>query len=419
MRLALASLCLAVAVTACAPPCKQIKARKRALNKLKADTKRPHAQVVVPFAELNRLLQQALTPLPSLELKPELALLSSLVGITVETRSVTVIPARDGHVGLRVSLGFAGERAPVTAMTIDAEVKPTIVRQGKRVSLAIGFGADTLRQLRPRFAPNISRLVAAYLERLPGGLVKRLPGPVRRLAASKLLSFFSEQGFALIRSQLLDRIGQLSRTLIVLPELPIARVHAHSVDYPQPALRLDVFTSLPVTRGLGPEPRTQRVKGSARVRVANSALAQITNWAIASGRLPGKYGDDLKPQREGRYQPRLQWRHGHKRPLAVHVFKESGECSYVRAGLVPILELEKGEFVASYSDREYEVVKGNLLIKLGLWLKRWLAWWSYKSKKVAAKANLSIGGKAVRGRVTRMHLRGNELSADISLRIGR
>lgn len=420
VRVMLASLGVAVAVAACAPPCKQIKARRLALHNIKADTKRPHAQVIIPFARLNGLLAQALRPLPSLELNPQLALVSAMVGITVETRSVRVIAARPGYVGVRVGLGFAGEASPLTSITVDVEVKPAIVRRGRRVQLAIGFGADTLRDVKPRFDPKLVSRLAAYLEnRLPGGLGHRLPGPMRRLAAAKLLTFLSEQGFALIRSQLLDRIGQLSRTLIDLPELPITRVQASSVDYPQKALRLDVFTSLPVSRGLGQPSHSDAIKGSARLRVALPAVAQITNWAIESGRLPGRYGDDLKPKRDGAYTPRLQWRSGHKRPLVVHVFRESGECSYVRAGLKPLVKLENGRFVASYTDRQYEVVKGNLLIKLGLWLKRWLAWWSYKSKKVAAKASVSVGGKAVRGEVTRLRLRGNQVSADIALRIGR
>jgi len=409
----------ALLASACGPPCQSIVAKRASLKRPKPDTTRPHAQLIVPFDKLNVLLTRGLQPVPSLKLNPAVSLLGMLTGITLEARSIRVVPARKGYVGIQVHLAFAGDASPVTSMTVDIEVKPTIVRDKHRVQLALGFGADTLRQVRPRFAKGVrARVTSAIERRLPSVMRNRVPKIVLVAAAGKVLAFLSQQGFALIRSQLLDRVGQLTRTLVSLPELPITEVRTSSVNYPTPSLRFDIYTSLPVVRGLDTGKRSKPVRGTLRVRVANSTIAQAANWALETGRLPKRYGDNLQPDKEGQFRPVLQWRTGNNRPLAVHVFRTKGECMYVRAGVQPTLKLQKGEFVASYEDRKYEQVEGNLLVKFGVWLKRWLAWFGYKSKKVAAKTAVTVGGKKVQAQVTGARLGDNELRVDVALTFG-
>lgn len=400
--------------TACGPPCKQIAARKTVLQQVAPDQSRPHVQLIIPMDRLNRLLAQNLSPVPPpVELQPALTALAMTTGITVEARRVRVVPARAGYVGFQIELGLTG--SPVTSMTVDAEVKPAIVHGKYGPQLTIGFGADTVRQVRPQLAPRIiDELTDVLARRLPKAVTSRVPRLVLREAARRLVPYLSEQGFALLRSQLFDRLGQLTRIHIDLPDAPFARVQSATINHPERALRIDLFTSLPVEQGLAPERAPGKVRGTARLRVANATITAAANWAIATGRLPQRYGSDLKPSPTGEYVPVLQWRTG-ARPLAVHVFRTSGSCSYVRAAVKPTLRLEGERVVAGYDDREYEQVEGPALLKLGVWLKKWLEWFGYKSRKVAASASLEIGGRRIDGRVVRLKLGPRELGIDVEL----
>lgn len=410
----------AVVAAGCRVKCRtlpdaQAAVRARALPPASGD--RPHAQLRLPHHRVNALLADVVADDPPAVTMPNPLRLIPLGELRVVARRVELGAAGPDRIGFTVVLALEHDRRVLTTMELDIEGRPELVRGDSGAAIEIAFDGDSVRAVRPRLgADAIAKLAVVLPQHLPESLRDRIPGPLLATAAGQLISYVAEESFPLVRRTLLARLGEVTRSRVSLPELPIERIRARTVELPQPGLAIDIFTSLPVTGGLAAEADDWApVSATAELRFAGPTVAEVANWSITAGHLPRQYNRELEPRDGGDYVPVYAWGQS-GRPLRIHVFQIEGRCNWIEVGARPRAELDGDKLVVSVDDGNIErVIEGSPLVRFGVWVKRLSSGAIARSQSVAAGTTVTVGKRTVRARVVDVSISGDELRFAISL----
>lgn len=404
-------MAVAVSLTGCGAQCPEIAATRRALIERTAVAPGPHVQVRIPLARANAFIAELLRDQP-LAVPIELPSLGPLTlpihDLTAIAREVRIRPARPDRLRFAMRIELDDGQGPVTALAIETEVTPMIVRDHGATELVAGFGPENLIAVQPVLDPDAERALGAAVARwLPAAVRDRLPQGVIDRAARELGTYLTGAAYQLLQTTLLRRLGEMTRLRLRLPELPIARATLRSSGAPDEALTIDLATDLPVRRGLVADgPAGDEVL----VRIAGSTAAEIANWAIDHAYLPAHYTRSLEPAADGEFRPRFDdLAEDHARPVKIHVFQERGGCSYFRVGLRLEMQIAGDRLEVSTLDQLVEAARASKVIEIALWLKQLVQGSIDRSRKAAAHIQLTVGGRTFTTRAVRAAVAGDEL----------
>lgn len=214
--------------------------------------------------------------------------------------------------------------------------------------------------------------------------------------------------WSLLRRTLLPRVGELTRVSVALPPLPLAAVDVSSTA---DALELALVTSLPVRVAAPPAPPL--TADGVELSASGSALAELANWAIASGHAPARYDRSLEPAADGDFVARFDWRAGHPRPLVVHVDRVAAGCEWYTVGVTPALAVRDGRLAAGAPARVFEQVLGPTHLRTAAWLKQLLQ--RAAARRLAATTRLTLGDRTVDGSLLAVDLDDRGLRAAVAI----
>jgi hypothetical protein len=413
------ALATAAVTTGCGARCADVAARKRALTERRDIAPGPHASVRVPLARANQLLAELIrdqpirAPIEMPDLRPLPRLgrpLSALV------RKVELRPAPAGRLQFAIELELADTTQPITTLTAIAEVTPELVRTATASELVAGFSPDNLVAVRPTLGPDASRGLADALRRwAPRTLGQLMPPEVIEPAAGKLAEYLTGKAYDVLRATLLHRLGELTRLRIRLPALPIARTAVTSSD---DAITVDLTTDLPARRGLD---RVHNVihhddDGEIIVQISQSTAAELANWSIAHGHLPQRYTRSLEPRADGEYRPWFDYVAADTaRPVKIHIFQETGGCSYFQVGLRYDVAVAGDQLRVEVRDRYVEAADASAILEAGLWLKQLIQGSIDSSYRAAAHTRLTIGSRHLDAKVLGAAIAGDDLAFTLAL----
>jgi hypothetical protein len=390
-RVVLAALLVA---SGCGSRCKEVNAARTALSSRQgAPGRTADVRVTVPFERANTLFDEVLREPIELPLDvPDLGPLElALTKLSATVRQVRLQPGPPGKVRIATTIAIGDTEGEVATLAAVAEVAPRVERGDGGTVLVIGLGPENLLALEPQLSARALEEVVA--RRIPAKLRDRVPRIVLRAAADKLAAYLAGAGFQALRDKLLVRLGEVARLRLRLPDVPVAHTDIRSTET---ALVVDILTDLPVRRGLAPGADT----GEVDVRISGSAVAELANWAIESGRAPRWYNRSIEPKPDGEFRPRFDYvAEDRAHPFKVYSFQERGGCSYFRVGVRATVRLDGDALVATALDRELEAQSANPVIEAAAWVKYFLVGSLDRSKRIAAHTRLTVGKRTLETRV--------------------
>ncbi len=401
----------------CGGPCAQVaRARTQATARPPAAAG-PHLRLRAPFAVLDRMLADALVDQPAVPIELErLGPLRPLLGaLSVVPREVRVGPASPGHVHLTVALELRGPLGPIMTLRAGGELDPVIERDGDRTSISVGLTPARIEELELDLGPELtSRLGQALAAALPAEVRATVPQFVIDRVAAAVGEELVGRAWWLLRKTLLPRLGELTRIRVALPPIPVESISIDSTAGPSSALDLAITTALPVrtTVGAAGSPPADALE----LVATGSALAELGNWAIASGHAPARYDRTLEPAVDGDFVPRFDWRVDHARPLVVHVDRVADGCEWYTVGVAPTLIMRDGALVAGARERVFENKLGPLHLRAAAWLKELLQ--GAVTRRLASGTAITVGDRKVEARLRTVVLDGAGLTATADAAIG-
>lgn len=412
MRASAALLALAIGCGG-SPPCRDAASARALITGGRAPTSAAHGQLIVPHHQLDRVLAQALLAIEpvKLPLPPALGLVG-VPAVELAATRITIEPASDGEIAAAIDLtaGIGGAQIPLGVLTVEAT--PALITSGTRHALTVSFAGDAVRSFDP--SPAHRAIWADSYDKLPESVRERL-GRLQFIAAVELLArHLGDAGFALLRRHLLSRIEEVTRISITLPDLPIARASVRTRTRALPALVVDLWLALPVSGGIDAS-AASAVTTTAQLRLSGEAVAEIANWAIATGRAPRRHDRDLDPTPTGKYVPMFSWRRGHRRPLAIHVFRFERPCGVIRVAARPTLATSAGEVEVGIASGVVEDVEGSLAIRLGVWASRLFKGAIDRSRTYASTTTTRVGALTLATTVRSATLAGDTVILGIDL----
>jgi hypothetical protein len=280
-----------------------------------------------------------------------------------------------------------------------------------------------IQSVRPAMpADAVSRLTDGLLAQLPSAARALVPRAELNRIAQTAVTWLSDNIVRLVRTELLQPMGELARLRFDMPDLPLAALEL--VSEPG-SLVVNARTTLPVAQGLAPVSRTASLKRAQsaaaddriEVMLAAGTVVELANWAIGRGDLPGRYDVQGKATDAGTFTAGLEWASG-TRPLKVNVWSSEGACIRARIGATPRVALAKGQLDLGISDAQVEEIDGPPLVSQAVsWAQ---ALWSDSvetSKTRVSTARLGLGkGKTENLGLGRIALEGDTLV--LSLTVG-
>ncbi|MBK9032461.1 MAG: hypothetical protein IPL61_14320 [Myxococcales bacterium] len=419
----IAVMALTAALAAgCGSRCAEVKAARATLAaRPVATAPGPDVRVTVPLARANALVAELLARTPlvvPLDL-PDLGPIALEVpgGLRARARAVELRPGPLGRVRIAFELEIVDDAAPLATLALVAEVAPEVVRADGAVTLELGVRPADLLALTPTLGPDATAALGAAIVRwLPPSVRGRAPRLLVDAAAGKLATYLTGAAYQALRATLLVRLGEATRLRLRLPDVPIADVQLRSIDAPA-ALVVELHTGLPIRRGLAPiGAPTVAADVDVDVAIAASAVAELANWAIASGPAPRWYDRSLTPTPTGDFRPRFDYvADDAAHPWKVHVLQERGGCSYFRVGVRVAIALEGDQLRATALDRELERAIASPVIQVAAWAKYVVVGSLDRSRRRAAQVELAVAGEPLTTRATRVELVDDELRVGVAL----
>ncbi len=402
----------------CGGPCQRVAHARDVAMARPAPATGPHLRLRLPFAVANALIADVLAGLPPVPVTlGRLGPLATVIGdLTAVPRAVTLGPAGPGLVHVELAVELRDRDGVLLTLATAADLDPTIDRTGDEVAITIGLTPARIDRLELDLGDDIARALGGVLAaRLPAAARARVPRFVIDQVAAAATEEIASGTWLLLRHTLLPRLGELTRIRIALPPIPVASIALTSTTATAAApaeLDLAIVTSLPVRAAVA-DPGPPLAADAIELAVSGSAIAELGNWAIASGHAPARYQRSLKPAPDGEYVPRLDWRDGHARPLLVHVDRVAGGCEWFTVGVTPTLAVRGERIVAGARTRTFERVLGPAYLHVAAWLKQLLQ--GAVSRKVAAAATVTVGGRQVNARLRAVDLDGAGVRAAAAL----
>jgi len=404
------AVAVVIATTGCGSRCKDVAdARTALVSREPAERRGADVRVTVPLARANTLIEELLRAEPvtmPLEL-PDLGLTGlGSHELTATARAVHIQTGAPEKVAFAMKLDVRDHDDEVTTLAVLAEVTPMLERHGKDgAELVIGFGPENLVALTPELGPDAQHTLGAAVSRwLPAPLRDKVPQSLVDAAAGKLGSHLTGAAFKVLQATLLQRLGEVTRVRLRLPDVPIG---AHAIRSTATLLVVDITTDLPVRRGLAPARDDDTEVG---VAMSGSALAELANWAVDRGVAPRWYNRSVEPDPHGEFRPRFDYvAEDRDHPLKVYSFQERGGCSYFAIGVRPALAMDGDRVQVTALDRQLEGKSANPLVEIGAWLKFFLTGWVEESKRIATHTRLVIGKRALETTLVGATLANDEL----------
>jgi hypothetical protein len=286
-----------------------------------------------------------------------------------------------------------------TLLTFDAhtDVAPVLTHENGDAFLTVGLDPRRVEGVEIELGPRFTRSLRALL--------------VARAAEE-----IGEEAWKVVRAKVLPRVGALTRMRVRLPDVPVDRVDVTSLAGPVPALDLAIATTLPVREGLHVVEQPLD-PDAVDVRLAGSTVAELANWAIATGRAPQRYTRKLKPDKNGDFVPLLDWRPGHARPLLVSIFQVQRGCSCFSAGVRARVDVRGDDIVGTIEERRLELAIGPAHIETLAWLKDVVDRAITRSKRAAAHTELTVGDRVIGARLVDADVDRAELHVAVHLAV--
>ena len=421
-QLLIALLATTAALTGCGSRCADVRAARATLAARPiAAAPTPDVRVTVPLARANAVIAAVLARTPwtvPLGL-PDLGPLPPIVpgGLRASLAQVELRPGAPGHVQLAVALTIADGDATITTLALEVALAPEVERAHGDVALAFGVRPADLLAVSPTLGPGAAAALGAALERwLPPAARGRVPPVLRDAAASRLATYLTGAAYRGLHDLLLVRLGEVTRLRLRLPDVPVADVAIRSLTAPA-TLVVELHTGLPIRDGLG-APTASASSDDIGVAVAASTVAELANWAIASGRAPRWYDRSLTPTPSGAFRPQFDYvaaDPGH--PWKVHVLQERDGCSYFRVGVRVAIALEGDQVRATALDRDLERAIASPVISAAAWVKYLVVGSLDRTRRRVAHVQLTIADQPLTTRLTELALVDGELRAAIGVDI--
>ena len=418
--LLIALLATTAALAGCGSRCADVRAARATLAaRAVATAPSPDVRVTVPLARANAVIAELLTRTPwaaPLAL-PELGPLALVVpgGLRARLDQVALRPGAPGHVQLAVTLAIADDDATIATLALEVALAPEVERAHGDVALAFGVRPADLLAIAPTLGPDAAAALGAAIERwLPPAARGRVPPVLRDAAASRLATYLTGTAYRGLHDLLLVRLGEVTRLRLQLPDVPVADVAVRSLTDPA-ALLVEIHTGLPIRGGLG-APTAPASGDHVGVAVAASTVAELANWAIASGRAPRWYDRSLTPTPRGAFRPRFDYvAEDPAHPWKVHVLQERDGCSYFRVGVRVAIALEGDQLRATALDRDLERAIASPVISAAAWVKYLVVGSLDRTRRRVAHVQLTIAGHPLTTRLTQLALVDGELHAALDV----
>ena len=155
---------IALFASACGAPCQNVISAQRLLRDGRTANSdgRPHAQLRLPHNRLNLLLASALS---RSEIAAELEIVKSLPlpALRAVAKRIEIKSAPSGSLGFDIDVALKLGDTELLALTTNIEARTELVHTGSRSTLVIGFDADSLRSVQPRYPDGAVDAIAAIL----------------------------------------------------------------------------------------------------------------------------------------------------------------------------------------------------------------------------------------------------------------
>ena len=391
---------IAALAPGCGSRCQEVESARSALR-LRAGVvpRGPDVRVSVPLAAANTFIAEVLAaqPVTAAVTPPELGTLGAVVPVvTAHLRAASLEPAGPDKIRFAARIEFREPDAEVATIGLVAEVAPELVRADGEAELVFGLAPDDLVRIRPALGPDGQAALGAVVSRwLPAKVRGKVPRAILDAAAARLAEQLVGTAYIGLRATVLTRLDELTRLRVRLPDVPVAHHTLRTIDPGVLVIELD--TGLAVRRGLGEAGEPPSV---VTVELAGSAVAELANWAIQSGRTPQWYARSLKPDPAGEFRPRFDFiPEDTAHPWKVYSFQERGGCSYFRVGVDATVALRGDQLEATVVDRVLERKSANPVIEVLAWAKYFITGSFDVSRRVAAHTRLTVAGRVVETRV--------------------
>ena len=259
--------------------------------------------------------------------------------------------------------------------------------QFSRASLVLGDGAE--KSLRKAIRKQIPRELRGLIPK------KELFKFVKRS-----LKMIGDEGYPIIRKNILKPLGTLAKLEWSLPDYPIEKIALKVNDE---AWRIGLWTDIEAD-GLGTRAMSSGLAANsvgARLFISSPWIAAAGNWAMETGKMPSRFNRKGEPKADGVAKATMTWKAGKKvkRPLKVHLFAGAGMgvqksldmCLYARVGINPDLAIVAGKLKVNAKGK-LERVEGNKFVKQAVNLsgigQRTLEW----HHKASAPSSMQVGG---------------------------
>ncbi|MEZ4402631.1 MAG: hypothetical protein R3B06_21600 [Kofleriaceae bacterium] len=409
---------VAVLVTGCGERCAKVQTARAALAaRPVATAPSPDVRVTLPLARANALIAELLASAP-LAIPLTLPALGPIPlqlprDLTARARAVELRPGPADRIRFAIEVEIVDAAVPLVTLAVVAEVAPEVVRSDGTVALEVGLRPADLVALSPTLGDGATAALGAAVARwLPPAVRARVPPALIAAAAGELATYLTGAAYQGLRATLLRRLGEATRLRLRLPDVPIADVQLRSTTTPA-AVLVELRTGLPIRHGLGP---AGPVADDIDVTIAASAVAELANWAVAEGPAPRWYDRSLTPTPTGQFRPRFDYVASDlDHPWKVHVLQERGGCSYFRVGVRISIQFANDQLRVTAQDRQLERAIASPVLELAARAKYALVGSIDQSRRHAAQVNLTIAGRAVTTRTTRVELVDHQLRVGLAL----
>jgi hypothetical protein len=409
---------MALAASACASPCKRVTDSRKAFLAAAppADQGGEHARIKIPLQVVDALIAPEVAKLPS----PRLALPSisgfSLGKLSVRVDRVLTKPAPEGHIGFKVVTSLRAGKKSILSVDLDTRVRPRIDLEKGEIVLALD--EESIRNMKPKLGRGGADAFTSWIW-------GQLPAAARMLTSKKQISSIARRLadqvlpdlLTLVRRELGDELGELSRVELQLPPLPIAALAVRST---KTDLVLGLRSSLPVMDPLPPgDARNPELHPNlVELDISGAMAAALANDAMARGELPQRYDLEGSPDPEGSLVAGLAWPGG-AQPLALHLWNEDDkDCAHVTLRATPRLSVNKKHLLLASRDARIKEVEGPLRVRAGLFFsgvgRRSFSF----MEKMASELSFDLGKDEIRARIHDARISGDAIILGLRVRRG-
>ncbi len=409
-----ALLALPPLASGCASACKRVAADRQAFLERAPESRGAQMMLALPLAPLSQQLSARLSkvkpvrvPLPDLGIGGIDLPIGSL---SARLHSLVLLPASADHLAFRARVVLGSGKQVVTTIDLEAEFQPRMDVANGVVDVSVAPG--DIARVRPTIPASERKRLGDFLYRQVPAMARRfvdrgmVDGLVGRLADDLLGG-----SWPLIRDNLLGDVGTLTEFSIDLPELPITAIGLRSDTND---LLLAITSALPAEglRQIARDPSTPATLP--QLRISGSAVAELVNWQMAQGTIPGRYTREGVATPRGDYEAGASWESG-ERPLKIHVWDAKKDCAYVQFGGTPEVKVGGGQLEVEVDDAAIEETKGSAKVRAALWFKRLGRQTFEVSESTAADLRFDLYGAPMRATASSARLADDTLTLGLTL----